>query len=157
MNINYLKRPGAEPGTWLSPASLVLKGCSLTHTRGSVGPSESLVPSPGEARMSCDSWMWSGSGQASCPGQLVAKHLSIPQCGPHSALQPGASLVYALPVCPAFGHKSMVSWKEIWAPKAKEPEAVSSFAAECCVTLEGHPTSLGHGALPLSYNDTPHA
>lgn len=74
-----------------------------------------------------------GSGQARHPGQLAARGSSVPQNGPHSAPRPGARPGVCCHSVPPRDHKPMVSWKEIWAPEAKEPGAWSSSATDNAV------------------------
>lgn len=50
-----------------------------------------------------------------------------------------------LPVALSCDHKSVVSWKDSWAP-----EALSSFAIDDCVTLADHALTLGQGTFDLS-------
>lgn len=70
------------------------------------------------------------TGQACHPGQLSARCSSVPQNGPHSAPRPGAGLGVCCQSALTSNHKPMVSWKEIWAPEAKEPGAQSSSATD---------------------------
>lgn len=149
MNINYLKGPGAQPGTWLVYllAEMSIRGHALMCAQGRVGlgregtgPCESPAPSPGgEAHISGDSQKPSGSGQAHHPGQLAARCSSVPQNGPHSALRLGAGLgVFCQSALPC-DHKPMVSWKESWTLEAKEPRAWSSCVVDMLCDLGSSP------------------
>ena len=144
MNINYLKGPGTEPGTWIVPLRFEcpLWGHSLKCGqecvglgREGTGPCKSRTPSPGGACTSCDT----GSPQAltralTQSSWLQGAHLSLrmaPQC-PAAWHRAGVYCQSALPC----SHKSVVSWKEICALEAKEQGPRYSSAIDTLCDLD---------------------